>query len=285
MKIRISIFSFTIASFLITSCGSAPAASAIATNGIPPTHTIAHTSTVSVPTVEATEPSVPTGFEAENLFSFNEMGISIGFNYPEGFNQGASTSILDVYEPNAPFELAYPQHARILFTAYISNTEESFFTAGIRVFRVDEINTLEAGIVESLAAVLLGNTDHRTDFPRLAGAGSTIDDQVAVVSFQNGNGYRFLNSKSFAAQSLGDTDTTFLYQGMTNDEKYFVSFVFRVDAPFLADLVNLPLTTQEDFENYFPSVHNRVAEANADDFVPSLNILDELISSIVVIEK
>lgn len=185
---------------------------------------------------------------------------------------------------NAPFELPYPEHARILFTAY-ADASDDILADGIRVFRANEINSLEAGVVENLFAVLSGQSDHYSDFPRLAGAGSIIDGQLATGAFQNGNGYRYLNSKSFDASSLSGTQTTYLYQGITNDEKYFVSVIFTINAPFLADLVDAPLTTQEEFENYFQIINERVNTANPNDFEPSLTMLDSLISSIVILEK
>lgn len=235
-------------------------------------------------TVAVIEPTATSSIEAQNLITFDEMEIIIGFNYPENFNQGTSTSFIEQYERQAPFELSYPQHARILFTEYAGERDD-ILAAGIRVFRVEDINALEAGVIENLFAVLLGQSDHYSDFPKLAGVASVVDGQLATGVFQNGNGYRFLNSKSFDASSLISSQTNYLYQGITNDEKYFVSVVFVVDAPFLADLVNIPLTTNEEFENYFQTVQERIKNAQANDFQPSLSMLDALVSSIVIVEK
>lgn len=235
-------------------------------------------------TVEVAQPTTTPKIEAENLITFDEMGIIIGFNYPENFNQGARTTFVEAYASQAPFELSYPQHARILFTSYAGERED-ILAAGIRVFRVDDINALEAGVIENLFAVLLGQSDHYSDFPKLAGAASVIDGQLATGVFQNGNGYRFLNSKSFDASSLISSQTNYLYQGITNDEKYFVSVVFVVDAPFLADLVNAPLDTNEEFEAYFQTVQERIKNANPNDFQPSLMMLDALVSSMIIVEK
>lgn len=236
------------------------------------------------PTVKVVEPITSPEVEAENLIPFDKMGIIVGFNYPENFNQGISTTFIQTYEPQAAFELPYPQHARILFAGYAGERED-ILAAGIRVFRVDDINALEAGVIENLFAVLLGQSDHYSDFPRLAGAASVIDGHLATGEFQNGNGYRFLNSKSFDVSSLISSQTNYLYQGITNDEKYFVSVVFVVDAPFLTDLVNAPLNTNEEFETYFQTVQDRIKNAHPDDFQPSLMMLDALVSSIVIVEK
>jgi hypothetical protein len=86
--------------------------------------------------------------------------------------------------------------------------------------------------------VLIGQSDHRIDFPRLPGAGSIIDSQIRLQAFQNGDGYRYLILKSFDASSLRNTQLTFLYQGLTLDQKFFVSVVAQVNAPFLQEYIN-----------------------------------------------
>src|SRR5688572_640817 len=213
MKTYASICFFFIASFLIVACSANPPASAIT-----PTDSPIQTN------VPVTETTVPLNIEANHVIPFDEIGINIGFNYPENFNQGISTAVIETYEPQVPFELAYPQHARVLFTEYAGERDD-ILAAGIRVFRVVDINVLEAGVIENLFAVLSGQFDHYSDFPRLPGAASVIDGQLATGEFQNGTGYRFLNSKSFDASSLQSTQTTYLYQGITTNEKFFVSVV------------------------------------------------------------
>jgi hypothetical protein len=236
----------------------------------------------TIPLAE-TEAAPQSALEAENLAAFNELGIVVGFNYPEGFAQGISTSFNEVYVPNAPYDLPYPQNAQIIFTAYSGGG--GFTINGLRVFRADEVNALETGAVESVNAVLEGDTDHHTDFPRLAGAGSIIDAQVTPLSFQNGNGYRFLVAKSFSADPISDTGMTYMYQGVTDDGKFFVSFIMFVNASFLTQYVGQTLTTPEEFETYFQTVNNLVETSSGEQFTPSLILLDQLISSIVILEK
>lgn len=251
----------------------------------------------NVPTVEAsaaqptaeiqpteTSPASQSQIEAENVFTFDEMGIVVGFNFPDGIESSINTAYIGNYEPQAPFELPYPAHARILFTAYSGGMEDPL-ADGLRIFRADEINALEAGVIESLDAVLEEQIDHHTDFPKLAGAGNIIDAQITPLAFKNGNGYRYLLTKSFSADPLSDTTITYLYQGISSDEKYFLSFIIDVNAPFLAEYLGQTLTTSEDFETYYQNVNANVESAAGDQFTPSLIALDELISSVIVLEK
>ena len=229
-----------------------------------------------------TESSSTSQPEAENLATFDELGITIGFNYPDGFSQGIITSFNGVFTPNAPYDLPYPQNAQIVFNAYSGGFD--FTVNGLRVFRADEVNALETGAAENVNAVLEG-ADHHTDFPRLPGAGSIIDAQVMPVAFQNGNGYRYLVAKSFSADPISNTSMTYMYQGVSNDGEYFISFIMFVDAPFLAPYVRKALNSPEEFETYFQEVNNLVETSSGDQFTPSLNMLDALVSSIVILEK
>lgn len=244
------------------------------------------TNTASPPTqvLPKATPFPTIAISVQHVYTFDEMNLSIGFNTPSGFQTGFDTNTITLTESNAPFILPYPQHARILFTAY-AHDREDILADGIRIFRAENVDALEAGILGELEAVLAGQSDHRIDFPRLPGAGSIIDTQIRLQAFQNGDGYRYLILKSFDASSLRDTQLTFLYQGLTIDQKFFVSVVAQVNAPFLQEYVNQPLTTPEEFENYFQTINQQVDNADASSFEPSLNIFDELISSMVIIEK
>lgn len=233
-------------------------------------------------TTSMSEPTSVPELTAENIFSFDGMNISVGFNYPDGFEQGSINELVPkADEPSAPYEPAYPQHARILFTTAGNPTQN-----GIRIFRTDEMNAVDSTVVESLKAVLAGQLDQRTDFPRLAGAGRMIDAQAVALPFQNGNGFRFLILTKFDASSLGGTSMTYMYQGLTKDGQYIVTFMTSVDAPFLADLVtNQAFTSNEEATSYTKQVNDRLNAADPSQFNPPLTALDELSASIIVIQK
>jgi len=278
MRVLVSV---VIALFL-ASCASSETPTALPTLEASPTATEASPA-ITESTPQAT--AFPTiAISVQDVYNFDEMNLQIGFDIPAEFKSGVSTSVIQLTEANAPFILPYPQHARILFTGY-TNGREDMLADGIRVFRAEDVDALEAGILGELEAVLEGQSDHRIDFPRLPGAGSVIDTQIRLQAFQNGDGYRYLILKSFDASSLNNTQVTFLYQGLTLDQKFFVSVVATVNVPFLQEYVNQSLTTPEQFETYFQTINERVNTADANSFEPSLSLLDELISSIVIVQK
>lgn len=278
---RRKIFTITAVLAILGVAGCAPATESLSESTSLP-------ATAIQPSVEIkpteTVPAPQSQIEAENVFTFDDMGIIVGFNFPDGIESSVNTAYIGNYEPQAPFELPYPAHARILFTAYSGGMEDPL-ADGLRIFHADEINALEAGVIESLDAVLEEQIDHHTDFPKLAGAGNIIDAQITPLAFKNGTGYRYLLTKSFSADPLSNTTITYLYQGITSDEKYFLSVIIDVNAPFLAEYLGQTLTTSEDFETYYQNVNASVESAAGDQFTPSLIALDELISSVIVLEK
>ena len=269
MKSRIAVITLGISIIFITGCtlGTTPAP---VTTNIPASAEPAATS-------QSTSP--------ENLFTFEALGISVGFNYPAGYTQGVIDQLAPVYQPNAPYEIAYPQHASIVFTAYDGDAA-NIISTGIRVFLASEVKTVASTEVEKLNAVLAGQLDQRTDFPRLAGAGRLVDAQAVLLPFQNGDGYRFLVLSKFDASALSNTTMTYLYQGISQDGQYVVSFITSVDAPFIADLATgQAFTSDSEATAYKDQLNERLNTANPNQFNPPLTTLDALVSSIVIINK
>jgi len=224
--------------------------------------------------------------EAQNLIAFDEMNILVGFDYAEGMQQGTNASVQPAYENPGPTELAYPQHARILFTAYTNGVEDNR-VSGIRVFRTDEIDALQAGIIEKFNAVINGQLEQRTDFPLIGAPALNVNANVSQFTHQNGNGYRFLYATSgFIPLPLKSTSLTLMYQGVSPDGKYFVSLILPVEAPFLSEFTSQSeQMTEEEFNAYYKAVNERINNAASDEFNPTLDAIDEMISSIAITEK
>lgn len=267
MKLRIAIISLSI--LFLTGCNLGTPPAAVTTN---------------IPT--ATEAAVTTPQPAsENIFAFDPFGISVGFNYPAGFTQGVIDQFMPVYVPNAPYDIAYPQHASIVFTGYSGDTA-TISSTGIRIFLTSEVNAIAPDDVSKLNAVLAGQLDQRTDFPHLAGAGRLIDAQAVLLPFQSGNGYRFLALSKFDASALSGTSMTYLYQGLSQDGQYMVSFVTSVDAPFISDLATgQAFNSEDEATTYKSQLNDRLNTADPNQFNPPLTTLDALVSSIVIIKK
>jgi len=249
---------------------------------------------IGIPPAAGTTNNTPSATEAmattpqpavENLFDFDPFGISVGFNYPAGYTQGVIYQFMPVYVPNAPYEIAYPQHTSIVFTGYNGDTA-NISSTGIRIFLTSEVNAIVPDDVTKLNAVLAGQLDQRTDFPRLAGAGRLIDAQATLLPFQSGSGYRFLILSKFDASALSGTSMTYLYQGLSQDGQYMISFITNVDAPFISDLATgQAFNSDDEAATYKNQLNDRLNTTDPNQFNPPLTTLDALVSSIVIIKK
>jgi hypothetical protein len=237
-------------------------------------------------TVEAGAASgSPAPAASGNTFAFGDFGISISFTYPAGFAEGALAESLPGMAIQDPGDPEYPEHARILLTGY-AREGRSNIASGIRVFRADEVNTMDPAVIASLKAVLAGTSEDRLDFPRIPAAGRTVDAQAEPVDFVNGHGYRFLAQGSFDASTLRSTRLYYIYQGLTADEMYLVTVLLGTDAPFVADLATgEPIMSQEIGDAYLIDLNQRINAAQAADFSPSLGTLDGLVQSLNIIEQ
>jgi hypothetical protein len=115
--------------------------------------------------------------------------------------------------------------------------------------------------------------------------------QVKPVTFQNGHGLRYLTQVLDGIAPIDNLKIFYYYQGITNDGAYFVSALFHVRIPFLVtdghkDSITppdgVPFAWDEslDYPKYLDEVAQKLNEASAEDFTPSLTILDQLIGSI-----
>jgi hypothetical protein len=58
---------------------------------------------------------------------------------------------------------------------------------------------------------------------------------VQIISFQNGQGVRFLTEYAQYAASANNTDLFYHFQGLTNDGAYYVIAILPLTAPMLAE--------------------------------------------------
>lgn len=230
-----------------------------------------------------TETAVPS-VQTNNEFAFSSFGVQVRFFYPPELKEGLATETVAAHSLEAPWEIDYPEHVVIYFSAYADPSSRSSNSDGIRVFRVEDLNAYDPELIPAIQAHLNGATDEHRDFPHHPFPGRSVDAQLKTVPFRNGTGYRFLVTGSFMAAAPRSTSLIYMYVGLTSDGKYLVSVVTNADAPFIADLTTGALfTTQEEATASKTAFNDRLNAANPDDFSPSLAILDALVQSIIVL--
>jgi hypothetical protein len=118
---------------------------------------------------------------------------------------------------------------------------------------------------------------------------------VQVISFQNGQGVRFLTEYAQYATSANNHDLFYHFEGVTRDGTYYIIAILPISVPILAETSDagavLPLggvpysyfaDPNADMQGYYTAVTNLLNETSPLAFTPTINQLDLLIQSMRV---
>jgi hypothetical protein len=128
-------------------------------------------------------------------------------------------------------------------------------------------------------------------------AAQVFASNIQLMSFQNGQGVRFVTEYAQSAASANNHDLFYHFQGLTRDGAYYIIAILPISNPMLADTsdAGAPLPTggvpypylsdpNADMQNYYKSVIEVLNATPPEAFNPTLNQLDSLIQSMRVIE-
>jgi hypothetical protein len=234
----------------------------------------------------ATEPPAATelplsqaNVTCHELALFMDPALASGFNCE---TVPASTEGMEMY----------PQYTRLTLQGYILS--DKFFTAHISIYSIkDYTNLLPDNIpadVAALKALIGGGSTGDKGLPFLPyfNAGQEFFAQYKVISFESGNGIRFLTQYSQYFDPINNHELFYTLQGLTGDGKYWISAILPITNPILpADGNTLPNgQSQEEFGNnftiYMADLTNQLNGQPAESFSPGIGLLDSLIASIRV---
>lgn len=219
---------------------------------------------------------------------------NITFHIPLELNASATGSTDTRWEfPSInPSRGPMAPHAVFEFTNYPVTGEYPVGEgARLTVFKTSDYAAYGATEQDAVTA-LLGGQESLQPLPEALEMGRFYV-QVKPVTFQNGRGLRYLTQVLDGIAPIDNLKLFYYYQGITNDGAYFVSALFHVRIPFLVtdghkDSITPPggvhfaWDESLDYPKYLDEVAQKLNEASAEDFTPSLTILDQLIGSIQV---
>jgi hypothetical protein len=166
----------------------------------------------------------------------------------------------------------------------------------------DQVRTLrilvkERPLAARLARVLdtnrVGIGKGQMPFLPLYDACMAFDGAVKYLSFQNGSGVGFLTQWDTETAQITNDWLTYVFQGITNDTKYYVSAEFRIRAPFLprdsdSDVMAwnernylLPHASRE-YQDYLQTILPKLEALPSNKFEPNLALFEHLIQSIKI---
>jgi hypothetical protein len=278
-----------IALFLsITACGSNPPITPVEQPGI---ETIVATTITSLTAnaPAATEPpATPDGEQlTPNGNPVNTAEIS--FLIPNGIaNDASSIMTTEVEYPYInPSAGDMPQHLKLTLNAYGLNG--TLLQPQIMVFRASEYSQYSDMTAEILSTLQSLQYIDGQPLPENLN-GPMFTAQIRGLNFQNGHGIRHLTQVAQAVVPVNNREIFYYFQGMTNDNQYYIQAVLPISAPFLPADAGFDVSTPADGipfnENDFPAYINAITEKlnNSDpfSFTPYLEHLDAMIESMQV---
>lgn len=232
---------------------------------------------------------------------------NISFTIPEGLATGAQSEIVPRFEDTGdiPYWSVAPEYVRFVLAR--TSTFQSNFDFEISVIPAEEYMQMNEAAAERIPLLqqklTSGDLSGITVLPPF-NAGLVIDAQPTKVDFQNGSGIRAIQQYHQAPVPITNDYLIYTYQGITQDGKYYVSIVAPIRAAFLIDQTYNPdpnATTptpvvpeggfvfpdvtefdNPEFEQYYQAVTEKLSQSTADQFTPSLSVLDALVQSILV---
>lgn len=216
-----------------------------------------------------------------------------------------SYPLVDIVEAHLPADYPgpaeiWPEHRSIIFAGYpISGT---FFDPIVRIMPIDTypvVDTLPASRVSDLQNLLEAKPFTSTDqlpFLPVFYANQAFRLKMDYLSFQNGEGVRFLTEYAQYMVPMNNHDMFYTFQGMTSDGKYWISAIFPINhaiLPASADSTSIPAggrpipdwnspTFDTDFITYYDEMSIILNGLADDSFTPSITCLDEFIQSLKI---
>lgn len=212
----------------------------------------------------------------------------VSFFIPNGVANDASSSMTTnvEYPYINPSFGDMPQHINVTLNLYA--VSGGVYEPRIMIFRAAEY----AQYSESNAATIdqLKSLQYADGQALPEALATDFSAQVHAVNFTNGHGLRYLTQVFQNFTPVNNQELFYYYQGITDDEQYFVQATLPINAPYLpADSnPNTPQPTDgipfsmDDFPGYLNIVNQKLNSTETFNFNPYLDALDELIASMQI---
>ncbi len=227
----------------------------------------------------------PTAEPVEGyFFTYNK----IEFIIPVGIASDASGVTLDAITDGMTWEIM-PGYDSCVFNDY--RVANSFHKPVINIYPVDEYIALIPDVetrITDLKTLLANPVEEPLSIPFLPywNAGPLFTTRVEYLDFQNGSGVRYLTQYGQSFWPINNYDMFYSFQGITDDDKYYISAVFPVTHPMLPPTGNDYKGSMDemanDFEAYLDTILPDLNTWASAEFIPNLDEFDQMIKSLKV---
>ncbi|NPV84584.1 MAG: hypothetical protein HPY45_01065 [Anaerolineae bacterium] len=170
---------------------------------------------------------------------------------------------------------------------------DTFHKPQLYIYPVSEYASMDANAgnkISSLQSILINKPQLTEDIPFLPmwNAAQMMQAQIKYFDFKNGSGVRFLSQYGQAAAPINNNSLFYTFQGLTKDNRFYVSVILPVSHPMLpATYTDLPPgqdyeTFANNFSNYIADIEAQLNAQPPESFKPNLQLLDDLAQSILI---
>jgi hypothetical protein len=249
----------------------APKATTVPT-ALPPT---------STPTTVPPTAAPPTG------------AVSFGpatFSYDLSIASTVTTTHIAGQNPGGdmPYWGIFPDYDEYNLVGYPS--KNTYHKPRIEIYPVAEYEQINPGAKDVIAGLKKLLTDKPSSPQRipllpLFNAAQVFHAQLQYLSFQTGQGVRFVSQYDQAPIPINNLEVFYTFQGLTADGKYYITALLPVSIDLLPDSDQVTAEMQQqlnDFGAYLKGVTQKIDGAKPQDFTPNLNLLDAMIQALSV---
>ena len=194
---------------------------------------------------------------------------------------------------------------------FFDRRKDDIFSSKINIYPIKEFREALAksgrfvkifdSEIKSLHDIILDGKTEIKELPRIPFYDSTIDiiTRVKHITTKNGKGFFCLTQLNIDPSIINNEGLTYMFQGITSDNKYYILATFPVKSKLLPDSYDteefrgysLPriirgskeyAVQEAEYNNYLKSVENLLNKQKSDSFTPDLTEIEETISSLEV---
>jgi len=285
-KIR-TITSIAIIMLVLSACGNA-------TSGSTPQPGL---ETIVAGTLAALTPAV----EDSPAPSFEGTAVTIdnvSFTIPTGLGSSAQAEKVEAIPGGGQDPYPTPAYTKYLIQGYPNSG--AYLLPEIHIFPAKEFASVHPSAAKQISdlQILLDFPDQQQQylpFLPIFNAAQVFHSNEQILSFQNGNGIRFVTMYSQAPNPVNNLGLFYTYQGLTDDGNYYVAIIMPIQHALLAESAQTDTQppaggisfdwSPSGFESYQTYINSVVQLLNSSDpgsFAPAISTLDALVQSISI---
>jgi hypothetical protein len=186
--------------------------------------------------------------------------------------------------------LIYQAHTELTIQGYpLSHTQ---FPPQVLIYQIKRFSELLPKViphrVSNLKTFIFKGTWSGGELPFLPPLPmvQTFFSHEIVISFSGGQGVRFITDYNESSHPISNKTIFYTFQGLTDDGIYWVAITLPISSPILPDDADFRMPPDgysiEGYSSYVKDVKDTLEAQEPGSFFPTINSLDDLISSISV---